>query len=115
MLKPYHETGYIIGGDAPITRMSYRRRWQRIERQVDLFGATAHVFRHSYLTLAAGVGTDVKTLQTIAGHADIQVTMNRYVHAQTDNIIEAGKKMSSLLKRENCAGICAEDEPPKSE
>lgn len=115
LLKPYQPSGFIIGGEAPISRMSYRRRWERIEKQVDLHGATAHIFRHSYLTLAAGVGTDVKTLQTIAGHADIQITMNRYVHAQTGNIIEAGKKMSSLLNRGTFAEICAEDEPQKSE
>ena len=40
--------------------------------------ALAHVFRHSYLTLLAGTGINVKTLQTIGGHADIQTTMNRY-------------------------------------
>ena len=71
----------------------------RIRKQVNLHNATAHahVFRHSYLTYAAGTGTDVKTLQAIAGHADIQMTMNKYVHKQTSHIIDAGSRLEALL------------------
>lgn len=98
LLAPVQTTGYIIGGgDTPISRMSFRRQWERIEKAVNLHGATAHVFRHSYLTMLAGTGVDVKTLQTIGGHADIQTTMNRYVHPVKTNIIEAGNRMNQLL------------------
>lgn len=98
LLTPVQTTGYIIGGgDMPISRMSFRRQWERIEKNVNLHSATAHVFRHSYLTMLAGTGVDVKTLQTIGGHADIQTTMNRYVHPVTSNIIDAGSRMSKLL------------------
>ena len=51
--------------------------------------ATPHVFRHTYLTIAASSGLDIKTLQAIAGHADIQMTMNCYVHKIEEKIIEA--------------------------
>ena len=53
--------------------------------------------RHSYLTYLAGTGTDTKTLQTIAGHSTIGMTMNHYVHAQPDKIKAAGKQMHDLL------------------
>ena len=66
-------------------------------RQVNLHNAIACVFRHSYLTYAAGRGTDVKNLQAIAGHADIQMTMNRYVHKQTAHITDVGSRMQALL------------------
>lgn len=36
-------------------------------------------------------------LQAIAGHADIQMTMNRYVYKQTSHIIDAGSRMQALL------------------
>ena len=32
-----------------------------------------------------------KKLQAIAGHADIQTTMNWYVHQQSDKIVETGR------------------------
>ena len=96
-LEPVQREGFIIGDTEPISRMSYRRRMERIEATIDLHGATAHIFRHSYLTYAASLGTDLKTLQSIAGHADIQTTMNRYVHKQTDKIIETGNRLQALF------------------
>jgi len=96
-LEPIQKDGFIIGDTEPISRMSYRRRMERIEATIDLHGATAHIFRHSYLTYAASLGTDLKTLQSIAGHADIQTTMNRYVHKQTDKIIETGNRLQALF------------------
>ena len=91
------KSGFIIGGESPITMRTYNNTWRRIKKTIDLHGATAHIFRHSYLTYMAGNNTDVKTLQTIAGHSKIDMTMNQYVHAQPDKIIEAGKKMHALL------------------
>ena len=91
------ESGFIIGGEAPITMTTYNNTWRRIKKTIDLHGATAHIFRHSYLTYMAGTENDSKTLQTIAGHSTISMTMNRYVHAQPEKTIDAGKKMHNLL------------------
>lgn len=96
-LEPMQESGFIFGGESPITMTTYNNTWRRIRKTIDLHGATAHVFRHSYLTYMAGTETDSKTLQTIAGHSTISMTMNRYVHAQPEKIIDAGKKMHNLL------------------
>lgn len=96
-LEPIQKEGFIIGDTEPISRMLYRRRMERIEATIDLHGATAHIFRHSYLTYAASLGTGLKTLQSIAGHADIHTTMNRYVHKQTDKIIETGNRLQALF------------------
>jgi integrase len=41
LLQPAKATGYVIGGDAPITKMVYVRTMQRIERAIDMHGATA--------------------------------------------------------------------------
>jgi CRP/FNR family transcriptional regulator len=46
--------------------------------------------------------TDIKTLQAIAGHADIQTTMNRYVHQQSDRIVETGKRVTDLFVQKMC-------------
>lgn len=90
-LAPNKEKGYVIGGQSPISYMSFKRHWQKINKTIDLHGATPHIFRHTFLTILAGSGTDIKTVQAIAGHSDIQVTMNRYVHAQEKNIYAAGQ------------------------
>ena len=51
----------------------------------------------AYLTTAAGENIDPKTLQSMAGHADHQVTMNVYVHAKKENVARAGQMMDELL------------------
>lgn len=107
MLREYLEPvgegeKFIIGGDEPITEMTFKRTFQRIAKTIDLHGATPHVFRHSFLTYAQTVVTDVKTLQAIAGHADIQTTMNRYVHQQNDRIVETGKRVTDLFVQKMC-------------
>jgi integrase len=85
-----HGGKYILGnGEFPITEMTYKRGWERICRTINMHGATAHVLRHTYITMAAA-HLDIKTLQTIAGHSDISTTMNRYAHGREDKIIQAG-------------------------
>lgn len=90
-------SGYIVGGEKPVTLARYNAMCERIEKQVDLHDATAHIFRHSYLTLLDAAGVDPKTLQVIAGHGDIRITMNRYVHGREQEITEAGAKLNSLM------------------
>ena len=69
-----------------------------IKRKINLYGATPHVFRHTYITLAASSGMDVKTLQSIAGHSDIKMTLDRYAHKRETNIIAAGGLISSVFR-----------------
>ena len=91
-----HDGTYILGnGEFPITEMTYKRGWERICRTINMHGATAHVLRHTYITMAAA-HLDIKTLQTIAGHSDISTTMNRYAHGREDKIIQAGGLLKNM-------------------
>jgi len=97
LLQPAMTTGYVIGGKKPITKMVYVRTMERIGRKIDLHGATAHAFRHSYATLLNATGASPKTIQGIIGHADISTTMNRYVHSVKEQEVEAVMKVSRKL------------------
>ena len=98
ILKPLRQlNGFVIGGQEPITETTFKRTWERIGKQINLYGATPHVFRHTYITLAASSGVDVKTLQSIAGHSDIKMTLERYAHAREKKVMEAGKQISSVF------------------
>ena len=96
-LQPLGAHGYIIGGEDPITLSTHRRMMERINRQIDLHGATPHIFRHSYATLLNDAGVSVKTIQSIIGHADDQTTINRYVHSRDEKKQEAVKSVSEML------------------
>ena len=99
VLRPYRQiSGFIVGdGITPMTERTFTRMWQRIGRTIDLHGATPHTFRHTYITLAASSGIDVKTLQSIAGHSDIKMTMDRYAHKRDEKIVEAGARIRDVF------------------
>ena len=100
-LKPYLEKrgkGFVIGGGTtPITQSRFDRTWQRIGKKINLYGATPHTFRHTYLSTLAASGVDPKTVQTIAGHADFSFTYNHYIHSRNENVAEASTKFSEKL------------------
>ena len=97
VLSPFDESGFIIGGENPLTASAYRAMWKRIRNAIDLHGATPHVLRHSYLTYAVGATTDFKTIQGISGHADVFTLLNTYAHSQDDKVLELSGKMAQIL------------------
>ena len=97
LLKPYGADGFIIGGDKPLTKMVYDRIFREIRNSFDLHGATAHVFRHTYLSMLNQAGVDPKTIQAIGGHGNFMLTYELYVHSNNDQIMDAGEKVNELL------------------
>lgn len=43
-----------------------------------------HDFRHSHATMLYQQKIDIKTIQLQLGHSDISITINTYVHADTE-------------------------------
>jgi len=97
LLKPYGTEGFIIGGDKPLTKMVYDRIFRHIREKFDLHGATAHVFRHTYLSMLNQAGVDPKTIQAIGGHGNFMLTYELYVHSNNNQIMDAGEKVNELL------------------
>lgn len=82
--------GFVIGNsDKPITQSKFARTWQRINKTIELYGATPHIIRHTFATELVASGADPKTVQSIMGHADFSFTMNTYVHKTTENMSKA--------------------------
>ena len=97
ILTPAEKTGYIVGGDRPLSLSAYRAMWKRIEDTIDMNGATPHVLRHSFLTYAVGETTDFKTVQGISGHADLNTLLNTYAHPQQDKVVALAQNMTRIL------------------
>ncbi len=97
VLTPSEKEGFIIGGDQPLSLSAYRAMWTRIEKAINMHGATPHVLRHSYLTYAVGETTDYKTVQGISGHADLNTLLNTYAHPQQEKVVELAKNMTRIL------------------
>lgn len=99
-LIPFKDCGYVIGdGDKPISLIAFRRMWERIEKTINLHGATPHVFRHTMGTLLNDVGADVKTIQGVLGQRDFKTTADRYMHSRNDKAQQAVLRVSDLLQK----------------
>jgi integrase len=65
----------------PICPSSIRYWLDRFIKQNNLPALTPHGLRHTFITLQIANGTDIKTLQTMSGHARPDVLLNTYAHA----------------------------------
>ena len=63
-----------------ITKSGFRRMWDKILSQTGLEGVTPHMFRHTYATSLYFAGIDVKTMQYLMGHSNINITLKIYTH-----------------------------------
>lgn len=60
-------------------------KWWVVDCKVfGLEGVTFHELRHTFLSMLAINGVHPKVMQELAGHADIQTTMNVYTHVNLD-------------------------------
>ena len=75
---------FIARGARPISR---QRLWQLVDRASRAAGrhASPHMLRHSCATHMVENGADLRTVQTILGHADISTTQV-YTHVALDRL-----------------------------
>lgn len=56
-----------------------------------------HVLRHTFATRCVELGFDVKSLSEILGHANVNITMNRYVHPSMELKKQNMQLLSELI------------------
>jgi hypothetical protein len=59
-----------------------------------------HDLRHTFASQALSQGVSLKALQTILGHSDASLTLNRYSHLIPSDGQVAAEKMADLLLHE---------------
>ena len=72
---------------------------ERIGRTIDLSGVIPHIFRHSYATLLNDAGVGIKSIQSIIGHSDVQMTINCYIHSSDVKKREVVRSVNELTVR----------------
>ena len=85
-------------------RLTRQRVWQMV-KDASASGrhASPHMLRHSCATHMVENGADLRTVQTILGHADIS-TSQIYTHVALDRLKTAYRKFHPRGKRTNTAG-----------
>lgn len=90
----YKKTAYLLTGTENFTQpRTYQNRFKRYLRECGLPEVSFHTLRHTFASRAVELGFDVKSLSEILGHANVNITLNRYVHSS----MEQKRKQMELL------------------
>ena len=106
---------YIFGGDKPLSKSVFRRRWRRCCLDVGLWrwkdaprmkgrkkklvkvkepSVTPHQLRHAFATMCFERGVSAKDAQQLLGHSKIDVTLDTYTHIRAQRRTEVAEKLN---------------------
>lgn len=95
-LKKENNCFFLTGNEQYIEPRTYYNYYKKFLNMVDIDKKyTFHTLRHTFATRCIELGCDPKTLSEILGHANVKITLDRYVHPSFDNKV---KLMNSLYQ-----------------
>lgn len=74
-----------------------QNHFQKVLENNGIAKANFHCLRHTFATRCIEVGFDIKSLSEILGHANVNITMNRYVHPTMEQKRENMDRLSILF------------------
>lgn len=74
---------YLFGGIIPIACTTLERRKNNYCKKAGVKQIRIHDFRHSHATMLYKKNVKIKLIQERLGHADIDTTLNTYVHTNS--------------------------------
>ena len=78
--KQNDETFILTGTISYIEPRTMQNRYKSILKQCKIKDINFHSLRHTFATRCIELGFDVKSLSEVLGHANVNITLNRYVH-----------------------------------
>lgn len=85
MARPFVTSpqAFVLTGDAKrfIEPRTMQNRFKSYVAESGIEKANFHATRHTFATRCVEVGFEIKSLSEILGHANVNITLNRYVHS----------------------------------
>lgn len=77
-----YSTWFLSGNESkPTEPRCYRKSIKAYLKQAAVRQVRPHALRHTFATTCLQAGCDVKTLSELLGHANANITLQRYVHS----------------------------------
>ncbi len=95
----YSRNAYVLTGNTKefIEPRTMENRFKSILKKCNIADANFHSLRHTFATRCIEVGFDIKSLSEILGHANVNITLNRYVHPSMEQKRKNMDKLSSMF------------------
>ena len=99
LTKFYKVKGYVLSGEETefVEPRSMQNHFRYVLKTCGIANTNYHTLRHTFATRCVELGFDVKTLSEILGHANVSITMNRYVHPSMELKRENMQRLSELI------------------
>lgn len=85
MARPFFASpqAFVLTGDAKrfVEPRTMQNRFKSYVAESGIEKANFHTTRHTFATRCVEVGFEIKSLSEILGHANVNITLNRYVHS----------------------------------
>lgn len=90
-LEPYLK----VLSQTPLTYNGIRLYFKRKYAKFGFKGLNLHSFRHTFISLCYAAGISLKKIQAMAGHSDVNLTLNVYTHV----LKKGGSKFLQYIKQ----------------
>lgn len=88
VLQSIHESStsqYVVSDKIGfISPRTYEYRYRKMFAEIGITPVNYHALRHTFATRCIEAGVDVKSLSEILGHANVDITLNTYVHSSME-------------------------------
>ena len=88
---------FLTGSRQPLEPRTMQNHFKRVLERGGVPPANFHSRRHTFATRCFDLVFDVKSLSEILGHANVNITLNRYVHPSMELKRENMQRISSLI------------------
>ena len=96
-IQPTPDNRHVIVGSLPQQHLvNLQKPWRRIRAQAELEDVRLHDLRHSFASIAAGLGEDLNMIGKLLGHTQAQTTL-RYAHLADDPIKRANERIGKAI------------------
>ena len=98
LLDHMPQTEYLLG-KKPLEPRTYQYKLKQYFSALSIKGKHFHSLRHTFATNCIESGMNPKCLSEILGHADVNTTLNRYVHPSFDSKIHQINVFANTYKQ----------------